>query len=1008
MVTIIHQIRGRARFRIPALYRSEFVARFLEENLLACEPIHHVSANPVTGHALVLFAASESVERIAATIDDILRNQLNQRVAENNLEGSDLAPAGRKISDGEMEAAAQRTRTDQTVGHFEESPGVWHTMTVEQLAAQLATSTLTGLSADAVRARREKFGSNELPKFASESFATIFRNQLASLPMLLLFAASGVTMLTGLVVEGSLTLGVAVANALIGAMSEKNAEQGLKGVRASVELYARVVREGQVIEVPFEDCVLGDVLDLQEGSRLPADARLFETDFLAVDESTLTGESVPVEKSAMIMDRADLPISQRRNMLYRGTLVVEGKGRALVVATAKDTVLGRLQSFLGEVFPPEALIARDMKNIAFQLITVGAFACAVLALVSLLRGRGLLSIVRDSLALIGQSIPSGLSTLAITAFALGHDDMRRHRILIRRLRALGSLASIQLVCFDKTGTLTLNRMSVAELCVVDKRMEIIEEDQFRELGAGASPAADPDYSWLIQLAALCNEAELRPDENQETLEGSSTEKALIILAERAGLDVGQMQLRYPVLQTIARTEGQPFMITVHDAGDDGNLMAMKGSPEEVLERCSHCRRAGMVLPLDDDTRSDIETENFRMAGAGLRVLGVAHSWRAPADGRCGGSDKPDWIWTGLIGLRDQVRKEARGLIRTLHQMGIKTAVITGDQSLTAKYIGEHLGISGGEPLTILDVSDMRALSQAGIRSVVTKAHVFARLSPTQKSQIIQAYQSAGIHVLMVGDGFNDALALKVADVGIAMGKDGADLARTSADLVLEDDNLDNIGIAIANGRSFFGNMRRSVRFLTTANHLNLMVELVERFGLVGQSASPWQGLWTNLTCLAIATSPSGKYREDTESYDPERGLAEGDMVKDSLADAAGLFAGAGMAGTYGALVYGYGPQAGKLFLRSASINELLYGVSCRLRNAGASSAPVSDMLLGFLLAGVMGGHLLATVLSKNGGLLTSAALRVLDAAALGVAGVTSLVALDREGKKTAAPILLPA
>ena len=1007
MVTIVHRMPGRARFGIPALYRSEFVAQFLEENLLACEPIHRVSANPVTGRALVLFAAGESAENIAGIIDDILCNELNQCVAETNLEWSDFAPATRKMPFGKMEAVEERPGFSQAAGHLEESPGTWHTMTVAQLATQLDTSTVTGLSADAVMARRQKFGSNALPKFTTDSFSTILRNQLSSPPMLLLFAASGLTMLTGLVVEGVLTLGVAVANALIGAMSEKSAEETLGGVRASVELYARVVRGGQILEVPFEDCVLGDVLDLQEGSRLPADARLVETDFLAVDESALTGESVPVEKSAMTMERADLPISQRQNMLYRGTLVVEGKGRALVVATGKDTVLGRLQNFLGEVFPPEALIARDLKNIALQLITVGCFACGVLAFVSLLRGRGLLSIARDSLALVAQSIPSGLSTLAITAFALGHDEMRRHHILIRRLRALGSLASIQLVCFDKTGTLTLNRMSVAELCIVDKRMEI-EEDQFTAQGAVASPAADPDFSWLIQLAALCNEAALKPEESAETLEGSSTEKALVVLAELAGLDVSQMHRRYPLLRTISRAEGQPFMITVHAADGDGSLMAIKGSPDEVLERCSHCRRGGMVLSLDDETRGDIETENFRMAGAGLRVLGVAHSWRVSDDGWDGDPDKPEWVWTGLIGLRDRVRKEARGLVETLHQMGIKTAVITGDQSLTAKYIGEHLGISGGEPLTILDVSDMRALSEAGMRSVVTRAHVFARLSPTQKSQIIQAYQSAGVSVLMVGDGFNDALALKVADVGIAMGKDGAELARTSADLVLEDDNLQSIGIAIANGRSFFGNMRRSVRFLTTANHLNLMVELVERFGLVGQSASPWQGLWTNLTCLAIATSPPGKCRERAESYDPEKGLLAEDTVKDSLADGAGLFAGAAMAGTYGTLAYGYGPQAGKLFLRSASINELLYGVNCRLRNAGASPAPVSDMLLGFLLAGVMGGHLLATVWSPNGNLLTRAALRVLDAAALGVAGVTSLVALDREGKKTAPPILLSA
>lgn len=238
MVTIIHQLRGRARFSIPALHRSEFVAQFLEENLRSCEQIRHVSANPVTGRALVLFAASESAEKVAAIIDDILRNHLNRCDAERNPQGSDLAPACRKFSAGEMQVGAQEPETGQFIGHLEESPGVWHTMTVEQLAALLETSALTSLAADAVRARRQKFGLNELPKIPADSFLMILRNQVSSLPMLLLLAASGLSMLTGLMLDGVLTLGVAFANALIGAVSEKSAEQTLGRVRASVELYA--------------------------------------------------------------------------------------------------------------------------------------------------------------------------------------------------------------------------------------------------------------------------------------------------------------------------------------------------------------------------------------------------------------------------------------------------------------------------------------------------------------------------------------------------------------------------------------------------------------------------------------------------------------------------------------------------------------------------------------------------------------------------------------------------
>ena len=534
-------------------------------------------------------------------------------------------------------------------------------------------------------------------------------------------------------------------------------------------------RNGQREDVSFDDVVPGDVLDLQPGARIPADARLLQAEWLSVDEAALTGESIPVNKFEGILSDESLPISRRLNMLFRGTLVVEGHGRAVVVATGGDTVLGRLQGFLGSVFPPEALVARDIRMLLRQFMRLGLGAAGIFAILGLWRGIGLLSVLRGGLALVAGAIPAGLSTLTLSAFALGHRELRRQGVLVRRLRALGNLASAQVVCFDKTGTLTHNRMTVSELVAGRRQVKLSSKD-FPASGGPALFMGEPDVAWLLSLATLCNEA-FMVHEGAQSLEGSSTETALIRLAERAGITSTAFRSGHPILEIRHRTEEHPFMVTIHHWTQDRQLAVMKGSPHEVLQRCAFCHRNGKRLRLGEAERSRIEAENFRMSGAGLRVLGVAYQWDPQPDVEAFGAETGRMVWAGLIGLSDPVRRGARELVQGLHRAGIRTAVITGDQSLTAHHIGEELGLSGDEPLRILDAMDLRSSHPEGLRSVVTRTHVFARLSPTQKLQIIQAYQSAGQSVVMVGDGFNDVLALKVADVGIAMGREGAELAR---------------------------------------------------------------------------------------------------------------------------------------------------------------------------------------------------------------------------------------
>jgi P-type Ca2+ transporter type 2C len=987
-IRVVHQVRGRARLAVPGLYRSGAVAGHLNQVLTRSLGIKRVSPNAVTGNLLVLFEEPHSIATVLSLVAGVVREFESPR-PRDTLQGpfGPLSPLpGESLEQTEELLIAEEK---EGAHRFPDEPlRPWHSLETTQTASHFGTSLEYGLTHAAVRTRQLQYGSNALPGMAARSFLAIAKAQVSSLPILLTGAAAGLAVATGRMAGGLLALGVALVNAAVGCITEYRAERSLEVVKEAVQLQAVAFREGELKTVPFDEVVSGDVIDLQVGSRVPADARVIHTNGLSVDESALTGESIPVIKSAAKLETADNAMIQRRNMVYRGTLVVEGSGRALVVAIGDNTVLGRLQEFLGEVFPPEALVAKDMRRIARHLIVLG-FGTSVLSLgICLLRGLGLLSALRESLSLFAGALPSGLSTLAISAFALGHREISRNRVLVRRLRALGSLASIQVVCFDKTGTLTRNRMTVTELHVGTRHVWV-EGSEFFGAENRLQPLADPDVGWLITLGALCNEAALVEESGHRSIEGSSTEQSIIRLALDAGFDAVELRSRYPLTDIAHRTEDHHFMVTTHRWTEHTTLLAVKGSPLEVMERCSHICRGGAVVPLEESDRHRIEMENSMMAGAGLRVLGAACRWEDGSLMRATLGEGPGLAWVGLFGLEDPLREEAKPLIQSLHRAGIKTSVITGDQSLTAYHIGDKLGLSGDEALSILDATDLHQLSAAGLRSVVTRAHVFARLSPAQKLQVIQAYQSEGLSVMMVGDGFNDVLALKVSEVGVAMGIEGADLARQSADLVLEDDDLRAVMAAITQGRSFYRNLRGSVRYLLTTSQTDLLLELSARSGFLNQGPGFGHAFWTNLTCLSLAHEPALEDVGRLMTPDGREGLLQGHEVSDALWDSAGIIACAGAAGGYGMLSYGTGEDAGRLFMRSAAINQHLFARSCREGTKGTDEMKPSGTLLRLIVGTAIGTHLAAILLPGLGLSLRTFTSSLADAAILGLAGLSS-------------------
>jgi Ca2+-transporting ATPase len=934
-VELIHQLPGRARFRVPQLRQDQLAGAFLERELENCPGIRSAAVSSITSTVLVTFAPGRSTAGIAGKIRSVLAQGTPEVLASFS--------AGNGLhSPGEEKALLP-----------------WHTRAADEVAEHFGTSVDSGLGAGVVAERRSFYGGNTLPGTASRRLPAIWKSQVTCLPVALTGAAALLAVLTGGLAEGALALLIALLNAGIGTLSEVRSERTLDAVRESVDLRARVIRDGRPEEVSFDEVVPGDLLDLQPGARLPADARLIRTEHLSVDEAALTGESIPVLKYTSPLGDESIPISRRSNMLFRGTLVVEGSGRAVVVATGGNTVLGRLQGFLGAVFPPEALVARDIRMLVRQFVRLGLGAAGVFALLGIWRGLGLLSMLRGGLALVASAIPAGLSTLTLSAFALGQRELRQHRVLVRRLRALGNLASAQVVCFDKTGTLTRNRMTVVELVAGRQPVRLSSKD-FPVLGEAPGFMKDPELAWLLSLATLCNEAYMVHD-GAQSLEGSSTETALIRLAERAGINSTAFRGDHPILEIRHRTEQHHFMVTIHRWTSDRELAVMKGSPHEVLERCAFRHHDGECLPLNETERARIEAENFRMSGAGLRVLGVAYQWDPHPDVEAFGAETGRLVWAGLIGLSDPVRRGAREVVQGLHRAGIRTAVITGDQNLTAQHIGEELGLAGDEPLRILDAMDLSGARLDSLRSVVTRTHVFARLSPTQKLQVIQAYQSAGLGVVMVGDGFNDVLALKVADVGIAMGREGAELARRTADLVLEDDDLENVLRAVAGGRAFYENMRRSLLYVLASTHMDVLADVLVRSGLGGRGQSPLQSVWANLACLALALEPSSASGQGRPPS--AEALITPAEMQSAVADALKVMAATGVTAGYGLVRYGSGSGADRLLWRSASINQLLYASSCR--DASGTSSHTPHWLLPVVFWAVSGGHLLATLLSAG-------------------------------------------
>jgi Ca2+-transporting ATPase len=611
--------------------------------------------------------------------------------------------------------------------------------------------------------------------------------------------------------------------------------------------------------------------------------------------------------------------------------------------------------------------------------------------------------LKTSIALAVAAVPEGLPTVATTILALGLRTMRRHRVLIRRLSAVETLGSVQTICLDKTGTITLNRMTVVAVTIDERRIEVAD-GTFNTAEGPLDPFACEELLRLLHVAALCSEADVVQHDGGYELHGSATENALVQMAIAAGVDVVQLRERHALVQIQHRTESQNFMCTLHATPNHHRLVAVKGSPGEVLAMCAWKLHEGEMQPLHAADRRAIEVDNERMAGEALRVLGMAY-------GEANAGDDPeappeDLVWLGLVGMADPIRPGVQDVIAGFHQAGINTIMVTGDQSPTAYAIGKTLRLSREEPLDTLDAAQLTQIDPEVLTALANRVHIFARVSPSHKLQIVQALQRAEKVVAMTGDGINDSPALKAADIGIAMGDTGTNVACEVADVVLEDDRLETMLVAISQGRTIYNNIRKSVHFLLATNLSEIMLMFAATSLGLGQPLTARQLLWVNLLTdiapgLALAFEPPEPDVLCQPPRNPDAPLLSTADFRRIAFESVVLSAGALGAYGYGLRRYGMGAPANTMAFMSLTMGQLLHAWSCRSQTHSlfdAAALPQNTSLT-VALGGSFGLQVLALLLPGLRGLLGLAPLTLLDGTVMVLGALFPL--LVNEGSKRA-------
>ena len=690
----------------------------------------------------------------------------------------------------------------------------WYTQSLEEVYKELNTSE-EGLSDAEALTRLKKYGRNELRETQKRGILTMLWEQITDTMVLILIAAAALSAFLNEWAEAVVILVIVAINALISIIQEKKAANALEALRQMSAPMARVMRQGEESVVASTELVPGDVVFLEDGCIVPADIRLIDSAYLKIQEASLTGESVPVEKDAEVVFDKEVPLGDRINMAYTSSIVMYGNGVGVVVGTGMNTEVGQIADLLEDQDDFDTPLKRKLNSVGKTLSIVGIIVCVLIFGIGYLYGRPLIPLLMTAISLAISIIPEGLPATATIVMALGVQRMARKNALVRKLPAVETLGSATVICSDKTGTLTQNKMTVTQLAVngdFSKGGAVLLEDALKR--------DQKMYRDLIYAGALCNKACLNPDAPGEIL-GDPTEGALIFLAQKFNVEQEDLEDKYPQQFEQPFDSDRKRMTTVHEI--DGEIIAYtKGAVDEMLPLCTHIQTDDGIREMTPQDREQILKTCLNLSEQALRVLGFAKRKLDAVPEEDEENVEFDMTFLGVVGMIDPPRKEVIAAIKTCHEAGIRVVMITGDHKVTAMAIAKQLGIFQ-EGNTVIAGDEFDAMSEAELDEAVKTTTVFARVSPKEKLAIINSLKRDKEVAAMTGDGVNDSPALKAADIGIAMGKAGTDVAKDASDMILLDDNFTTIEYAIREGRRVYRNIQKVIQFLLAGNIAEIMV-----------------------------------------------------------------------------------------------------------------------------------------------------------------------------------------
>lgn len=782
----------------------------------------------------------------------------------------------------------------------------------EQILQELKTQK-TGISQKEADERLAKYGKNEIQEGEKKSVLKIFLEQYTDFLVIILIAAALISAFLGDIESSAVIFVVITMNAILGTVQQIKADKSLESLKALSSPVAKVIRDGEKISIDSKDVVIGDIVIAEAGDYICADGRIIENYNIKVDESSLTGESISVEKEDINID-GEVPVGDRKNMVFSGSFVTYGRAEFVVTGTGMDTELGKVAKLLKDTKTKKTPLQQNLDNFGKKLSIIILIICGILFAVSIFRGDPIIDSFMFAVALAVAAIPEALSSIVTIVLSFGTQKMAKENAIVRKLHAVEGLGSVSIICSDKTGTLTQNKMTVKKYSVNN---EVIDEDK--------SDFSRKEDKEILYMSILCNDAENK-DGNEI---GDPTEVALINFGNKYGYDYTEIREKYKRVGEIAFDSDRKLMSTVNII-DGTKTMVTKGAVDVLMNRVKYIVKNGEIVDITNDDKLKIAKINESFSRNGLRVLAFAKKY--VDNNEIGLEDENDMIFVGLISMMDPPREESKDAVSECISAGIRPVMITGDHKVTASAIAKEIGILKNESEAV-DGAEIDNMTDEELQNYVDKISVYARVSPEHKIRIVRAWQNRGNIVAMTGDGVNDAPALKQADIGVAMGITGSEVAKDAADVVLADDNFATIVKAVENGRNLYINIKNSIKFLLSGNTAGILAVLYA--SLVGLEVpfAPVHLLFINLLtdslpAIALGVEPHSKSVMNDKPRPVNESILTKDFIIDVLREGIIICLGT-MAAYYIGFNTGGAGMAMTMAFSTLCLSRLIHGFNCK-------------------------------------------------------------------------------